>query len=371
MNSFAPAHLGPRYRSTSIPALTRGQAEIRRKLLDTDRAEDWETPACLCSATGGRVLTDIDRYGLPYRKVLCTDCGLLRVTPRWTAARYASFYQDDYRNLYSPLSGATGADTLRQLADGPGARLVGEFVEHAWQRFGNPQLRRPVIVEIGAGGGWNLSRLGERWTKIGYDFDERFLELGRTSFGVDMRRGFLAEALPAVATADCVLLSHVLEHVPDPVATLRDLSAAARPDTLILVEVPGVFRLHKTSLDPMRYWQNAHTFTFCARTAVDTCRRAGLDPLSADEWIRLVLRPSSVASGPVATDPTLARSIERYLRYCEHSHRLAQRCGTLPLVGAAASLAVRRGADALVRIANGLHLVDGMEAGAAAVRRQP
>jgi SAM-dependent methyltransferase len=360
MNAFAPAHLGTRYLAASTPELAPAQAEVRHRLLDADRAEDWEAPACLCGAAGGRILTDIDRYGLPYRKVLCAGCGLMRVTPRWTAARYARFYQDDYRDLYSPLSGTSGADTLRQLAAGPGARLVGEFVESAWDRFGAPGRPRPVIVEIGAGGGWNLSRLGDRWVRVGYDYDKRFLQLGREVFGVDMRSGFLAEALAAVAEADCVLLSHVLEHVPDPVATLRDLCAAARPDALILVEVPGIFRLHRTSLDPMRYWQNAHTFTFCARTLVDTCRRAGLEPLSVDEWIRLVLRPSVTARAPVHADPALARSIERYLRYCEFSHRLSQRCAHLPIVGRPAARFVRRAADALVRIAIRLRLVRGI-----------
>jgi SAM-dependent methyltransferase len=364
MNTFAPAHLGARYRGDSPePSLSSGQAAVRRRLLEQDRGDDWESVTCLCGAEGGRVLTEVDRYGLPYRKVLCPACGLMRVTPRWTAARYARFYADDYRDLYSPLSGPSGADTLRGLAAGAGARLVGEFVESAWARFGDPSRERPVIVEIGAGGGWNLSRLPSRWVRIGYDYDERFLQLGRELFGIDMRRGFMSEALAAVGEADCVLLSHVLEHVPDPVDTLRQLCAAARADTLILVEVPGIFRLHKTSLDPMRYWQNAHTFTFCARTAVDTCRRAGLEPLSVDEWIRVVLRPSAVASGPVVGDPLLARSTERYLRYCEASHRLSVRVARWPLVGAPLARLVRRGADALVRAAAAMGLIHGMQGG--------
>lgn len=362
MNSFAPAHLGPRYLPHAAPAgMSESQRSVRENVLRADAPGDWESPACLCGATGGRVLTEVDRYGLPYRKVLCVDCGLLRVTPRWTAQRYARFYGENYRDLYSPLAaGAAPEQTLQRIAKGPGAALVGEFVESAWAQHGKPGTDRPVIVEVGAGGGWNLSRLSSRWTRIGYDFDERFLQLGRATFGVDMRRGFMAEALPAVATADCVLLSHVLEHVHDPVATLVQLREAARPDTLILVEVPGIFRLHKTSLDPMRYWQNAHTYTFCARTAVDTCRRAGLEPLAVDEWIRLVLRPSSRYAGKVASDQALAKSIERYLRYCEASHRVAESAARMPVAGDAARRVVRRGSDAMMRAAAALGLVHGM-----------
>jgi len=363
MSPFLPAYLGPRYRTEAPPpALTPIQADVRRRTLEENRAADWESVDCLCGASGGHVLTEVDRYGLPYRKVVCMACGLLRVTPRWTAVRYARFYEHHYRDLYSPLSEKSATDTLVKLAQGAGAALVGAFVEKAWRRFGDPHNPRPAVLEIGAGGGWNLSRLPGEWTRIGFDFDERFLQAGRAAFGVDLRRGFLPEAMPVVAEADCILLSHVLEHVPSPIATLRELAAVARPDALILLEVPGIFRLHKTSLDPMRYWQNAHTFTFCARTAVDTCRRAGLEPLAVDEWIRLVLRASSLAEGPVRNDPRLARSVERYLRYCENSYRLALSCARLPLLGSKAVQVARLSADAIMRAAVGLQLIHGMRA---------
>jgi SAM-dependent methyltransferase len=366
MTAFVSALLGPRYRAGTAPTqLMPGQSQVRDRLLLESQAQDWEAPDCLCGEAGGRVVSEVDRHGLPYRKVLCPRCGLLRATPRWTAARYARFYEEDYRDLYSPLrSGNAPEQTLRQLADGPGATLVSEFVISAWQRHGDSAQPRPTIVEIGAGGGWNLSRLPPNWHRIGFDSDERFLRLGRETFGVDMRRGFFDEALPAAAQADCVLMSHVLEHVADPVATLQRLCAALRPQTLVLVEVPGLFRLHKTALDPMRYWQNAHTYTFCARTVADTCRRAGLEPLAVDEWIRLVLRPSHRADrATVDDDPSLAASVERYLRFCETAYGAVASTSRLPLVGPIAGRIVRRGSDALVRLAEHAGQVHGTRAG--------
>jgi SAM-dependent methyltransferase len=261
------------------------------------------------------------------------------------------------------LAGTDAASTLRRLAEAPGAGLVASFVKEAWWRFGDARLSRPVMIEIGAGGGWNLARLPREWKRIGYDVDERFLVAGRAAFGVELRRGFIDEALEKLHEADCVLLSHVLEHVPDPVTTLRTIAAAARPDALLLIEVPGIFRLHRTSLDPMRYWQNAHTYTFCAKTLVSTCRRAGLEPLQVDEWIRLVLRPSAVTSRAVANDAKMARSIAGYLHYCELSHRLRQACSRLPLGAAAATWLAGRSADAIMRIWIALGLVRGARAG--------
>jgi SAM-dependent methyltransferase len=363
MTSFMSAYLGPRYQfGAPLPGLTAAQADVRNRLITDDRAEDWEEVDCCCGAVGGRVLTEVDRHGLSCRNVLCVVCGLVRVTPRWTSQRYARFYKNEYRALYSARPNMTMADAARELAAGPSAGLVAKFVERSWQSFGSAAAVRPVIVEIGAGGGWNLSRLGDHWSKIGYDSDESFLALGRELFGVDMRTGFISEAFAAAANADCILLSHVLEHVPDPVTTLRELGAVARPNALILVEVPGIFRLHRTWLDPMRYWQNAHTYTFCAGSIADICRRANLEPLAVNEWVHLILRPANVASRHARLDKSLAVSIERYLRFCEHSYRLAQSVGRAPLIGPATEKLVRRGANAVVRMADGLRLVNGMRA---------
>ena len=361
MTIFENALLGERYRRGGLlPKLLPVQEVVRDRLIGAspDPAA-WEAADCLCGAAGGRVLSEVDRHGLPYRKVLCTRCGLMRVTPRWNQVRYARFYKTEYRDLYSPLRDGDLRKTLHDLSTGPGALLVGDFVMQAWRRHGRPELDRPVIVEIGAGGGWNLSRLPARWHRIGYDFDERFLTLGREVFGVDMRRGFFDESLEAVATADCVLISHVLEHVADPVSVLRRLCDAARADTLILVEVPGIFRLHKTSVDPMRYWQNAHTYTFCARTAIDTCLRAGLQPVAADEWIRLVLKPSRRCNTVPSDDPALAQSVERYLRFCEGVRKASDAVLGVP----AAARLVRRTSDALVRAVESIGLLHGVNAG--------
>ena len=143
----------------------------------------------------------------------------------------------------------------------------------------------------------------------------------------------------------------------------RRCGSSVPPTSLVLIEVPGIFRLHKTALDPMRYWQNAHTFTFCAQTLLATCRRAGYEPLQVDESIHLVLQGRSAAAlGTVRTDPKLAVSIERYLRYCELSHRLATSCAAVPFIGALAGRVVRRAADALMRAMQALGLIAGMRA---------
>lgn len=166
------------------------------------------------------------------------------------------------------------AEHVRTLASGPGALHVAAFVRHAWRDFGRNHA--PVVMEMGAGGGWNLAALPADWTRVGYDTDLRYLVAGREAFGIDMRNGFIDDVLPDLGTADVVLLSHVLEHISDPVGTLQRIAGAARPDALILIEVPGIFRLHKRGMDPMRYWQNAHSRCEKPRVAMIATYSSGL-----------------------------------------------------------------------------------------------
>lgn len=358
MPRLSKAHLGQRYwASAPLPALAPGQTRVRDRLRLEAEPDAWEAPPCLCGGEDGRIVTDIERHGLPYRKVLCDWCGLMRATPRWTPERYKRFYDDDYRDLYSPAThGLLLAEHVRTLASGPGALHVAAFVRHAWRDFGRNDA--PVVMEMGAGGGWNLAALPADWTRVGYDTDPRYLVAGREAFGIDMRNGFIDDVLPDLGTADVVLLSHVLEHISDPMGTLQRIAGAARPDALILIEVPGIFRLHKTGMDPMRYWQNAHTYTFCARTLADTCRRAGFEPLRIDEHIQMVFRPDTRAAGAVLEDSRLADEILAYLNVCD---RLARMERGMPsgALGSRVRAAWMRLADALVRALIATQLLSG------------
>jgi SAM-dependent methyltransferase len=322
------------------PTLSPTQASAREAILARDRSEDYETVACPCgSGAGDRLLAEVDRHGLPSRNVICLGCGLIRLTPRWREDRYRNFYQVEYRALYNRSLSPRGA-YAGEIAANPSTAKRGAWVEREARRHGVGS--NPRVVEIGAGAGWNLARLPLSWTRIGYDVDQEFLDIGRASFGLDMRYGFVDEALLEIAAADLILLSHVVEHFSHPSLILETIGRRLRSGALLLIEVPGVFRIHRTNLDVRSYLQNAHTFTYCSATLEDECRRAGLEVLAVDETARVVCRAGGSGGLSSGARKGLAGRTIRYLRLCDSGYRHYARLRRLPGIGRVASALWRR-----------------------------
>ena len=78
------------------------QLRFRDDILKDDTASDYESVDCLCGKNADDVVTsEVERHDLPYGKVICMHCGLLRVNPRWNQNRYNAFYENQYRGLYN------------------------------------------------------------------------------------------------------------------------------------------------------------------------------------------------------------------------------------------------------------------------------
>jgi SAM-dependent methyltransferase len=258
-------------------------------------------------------------------------CGLIRLSPRWREDRYRRFYETEYRSLYNPYT-IPKREYAREVASSPAVAERCRWVVSTRARYSRPG---PVsVVEIGAGGGWNLAGLPRTWARIGYDVDEEYLAIAGSEFGLTVRRGFVEEALDQVSSADLVLLSHVVEHFTHPEAALRAIAERMRPGALLLIEVPGIFRIHRTNLDPLTYLQNAHPYTFCASTLRQVCGRAGLAVIEIEEEVRAVCQVEGPTGGiREPGSPGLAPRIIRYLRLCDMGNRQYRRLRRVPGAG--------------------------------------
>ena len=125
-------------------------------------------------------------------------------------------------------------------------------------------------VDIGTKDGSLLAVLQARgWQAIGYDPDARFHGYADHGLGVTIRPELFSEATSAPASLDLVTACHTLEHVPDPLALLRTIRRALRPNGWLYIEVPNLRYIQRRQLIP------GHLVLYSAQTLRQTVEAAG------------------------------------------------------------------------------------------------
>lgn len=280
------------YSPDSIIPLSGPQRETRNRLLHQllSGTVTLQPASCLCGESGGTLLAERDRWGLPVSTVLCTRCALVRTSPRLPDSYLPAFYEHDYRLLMDGISSPTPAAFELQQRRGREAMecLVAT----------GPVGPGTRVYEIGCSAGGVLQPfLQAGCTVAGSDYDVRFLANAR-SLGIETRHGGW-ETLKDLPAPDVILLSHVVEHLNDPIDFVRSVASLLKPGGRLFIAVPGLDAIADDYCgDLVRYLQICHTFHFTRRTLLQTLRSAGLIPIHADDSVRSVsVTPPAAAAG--------------------------------------------------------------------------
>ncbi|NSW78195.1 MAG: class I SAM-dependent methyltransferase [Chthonomonadetes bacterium] len=214
----------------------------------------------------------------------------------------AIFYAQYYRKIYS------GADT----------RAIEYIFESEWRRgesiyklVRSVGFSPKVVYDIGCGAGGTLAYLSAQGcTVYGCDFDEDYLDRARQA-GVIAHKGGI-DTLASYTPADLIILHHVLEHLRDPIALLKEARKLLSSNGVIYIALPGVFNIGKQYPYLGYFFQNAHAWHFCLQTLDSIASRAGLRRVFGDEVIESLYVPSGEMPF-VATDHGLPANILNYV----------------------------------------------------------
>lgn len=124
------------------------------------------------------------------------------------------------------------------------------------------------LLDVGCGSGdWMASMSARGWKTTGVDFDADAVDVARQR-GLEVHCGALEDQRFSEARFDAVTLNQVIEHVPDPLGTLRECARVLKPEGRLIVSTPNVeslshrvFKQNWRGLEPPRH---LHIFTLHA-----------------------------------------------------------------------------------------------------------
>ena len=262
-----------------------------------------ESPCAVCGAADDKTFLDVRDLDVSpevFRVARCQQCGLLYLNPRPAVEDLLRYYPKDYHAYeYSapkPFLGdraRTWRTTLKAavlrwrygypLQPEPSAlwmvlRPCLRLLAH-WLMFFPNYVPKGSLLEVGCSTGAALSAYRELgWKVRGVEFHPDASLFARERLGLDVSTGTLAQARLPDEAFDVAILTHVLEHLPDPLETLRELRRTLKPGGSLYLAVPNLSALEPRVFGRHFAWEiPRHLYYFTPKTLGALLDKAGFE----------------------------------------------------------------------------------------------
>jgi 2-polyprenyl-3-methyl-5-hydroxy-6-metoxy-1,4-benzoquinol methylase len=202
------------------------------------------------------------------RLVRCRACALVYVSPTFDEAHYKKVYaSQEYQDIVRDL----GINSHAYRVERFGTERVGLMARHL-------TVDRPRYLDVGCSTGFVVEAARDAgWEAIGIDLNPSAIDYGR-SRGLDLRTVALEDAGFPGGSFDAVSLFDVLEHLLDPVRTLRACTRLLKPGGIVFLYVPNYDSASRVLMGKNAHfiWPTHHLNYYTPETIRELMTREGL-----------------------------------------------------------------------------------------------
>ena len=235
----------------------------------------------LCESNNFTLISEGDRYGFDLKKQFCNQCGLIQTYPAVSRKFHEEFYSYHYRPLYLKSETVNYQSVIKEQND-KAKKYLNYFINNGLSN----QLSDLSIIEIGCSSGGTIDALRTAVKSVqGCDLDIEAVKFAQDNFKLNVEVGMYPSYLPD--GAKLFILSHILEHVFNPLETLKKTRLLMNDGDFLFIAVPGINKVADGDYknDLRRYFHIAHVTDFSSTTLVNVANSAGFEALHIDEEI--------------------------------------------------------------------------------------
>jgi SAM-dependent methyltransferase len=199
-----------------------------------DKCAVTTVPSCpICESGALTTLFEVQGWA-KYQIIQCTGCSGVFSWPRPSPRELDAFYTSEY--FTRSQNDGHGYSDYRSMAELNARRMWHDLKKFA--PLDSVQPRR--VLDIGcATGGFLAEAKADGWTCVGVELSEYAVDVARNELGLEVFQG--DAFLPALdpGSFGMITMYHVLEHLIDPIGTLRRVLELLAPGGLLFVELPN------------------------------------------------------------------------------------------------------------------------------------
>ena len=188
--------------------------------------------ACNCCGSEDFTIAFEPGSAQRYQIVRCKRCDLMYVNPRPEDPEHVVIS----RHIETE---DTGPDDLEKLQRIEKEQLQVRDYDVTRKLLNSLYPRRGKLLEIGSGFGFLLAAFkADGWDVQGVDPNRQACKFASQFNHIDARPGTLEEMAYDNETFDVVVMNHVIEHLPDPLAALKEINRVVRHSGHVVIETP-------------------------------------------------------------------------------------------------------------------------------------